>query len=170
MFIDDKVVAVKTINMEIAPRSWIPLKIEGDAPQHFWRAFPDRAPAALSNIDITENRPYWEEYPKDSKGLFINPPEHPLVAGLDPEDVDNRHPGVGKTATEYLLEIAQKKQARNRRHEHKRNRADAVVNVLQQPMVFAGYRPSTNAYFRPVKPADAEGIRVSNLSRKSEQY
>ncbi|KAJ4288552.1 hypothetical protein N0V90_011789 [Kalmusia sp. IMI 367209] len=159
VFIDDKVVAVKTINKEIAPRSWIPSKIEGDAPQHFWRAFPDRAPTALSNIDITENRPYWEEYPNDGNSGFINPPEQPLVVGLDPEDEDNRHPGVGKSATEYLIEIAQKKQARNRRHEHRRNRPDSAANFPQQPMTFVGYRPTTNVYFRPVKAADAKGIR-----------
>jgi hypothetical protein len=159
--IDGQVVAQQTLNQEIAPRSWVPAKIEGDAPQSFWKVFADRAPSPLSDIDITEHRPFWEEYPKDSIASFLNPMQHPAKSMLDLNDEDNCKPGAGKSAMQYLRDIAEKTQARKARHMARRNRERPRQEL---PPHDPGYRPKCNVYFRPVNAADAKSIQVSRAN------
>ncbi|KAF1965489.1 hypothetical protein BU23DRAFT_545965 [Bimuria novae-zelandiae CBS 107.79] len=140
---------------EIAPRTWIPTRIEGDAPQLFWQALPSRAPPPLSDIDISEYRPFWEEYTQDSD--FLNPLQHPAKSVLDMEDEENARPGAGRSLEQNLRNIAQKKTAHNRRRKQKQNRPIAMQEL--PPPSHPGYRPLANVYFRPVVPADATSIQ-----------
>lgn len=143
-------------NNELAPRTWVPAKIEGVPPQSFWEALPHRAPAALSDIDISERTPYWEEYLDDSE--FLRPPQQPQDSILDPKDEENRKPGASKSAEQNLNTIANKNLAREKRRKQKLNRPI----VISEPLPCApGYRPTSNVYFRPVVATDAQGIQVS---------
>ena len=160
--IDGMKVAQQTINKEIAPRSWIPTQIEGDAPQSFWQDLPARAPSPLSDIDLAEHHPFWEEYPKDSTDSFLNSIQHPAKSALDLNDEENCKPGAGKSATQHLRDVAEKKEARNRRRFERLNRVHQVQQQ-EQPPRHPGYRPTSNVYFRPVIAADAKGIQVSCL-------
>lgn len=142
-------------NNELAPRAWIPAKIEGVTPQSFWKVFPDRAPTALSDIDISERTPYWEQYLDDSD--FLKPPQQPENSILDPNDEENRKPGASKSTEQNLNTIANKNLAREKRRKQKLNRPI----VISEPLPCApGYRPTSNVYFRPVVAADAQGIQV----------
>lgn len=162
--INGEKMAPQTINKEIVPRSWIPTKIEGNAPQAFWQEYPNRAPSPLSNIDMSEHRPFWEEYSRGSSNNFLNPIQHPATSLLDPSDPENSKPGVGKSATQHLLEITQKREARNRRQWNKRNKARMVQQQQPPPPPpNPGYRPISNVSFRPAVPADVKGIQVSLL-------
>ncbi|KAL1598777.1 hypothetical protein SLS60_007919 [Paraconiothyrium brasiliense] len=156
VLIDGVITAQQTINKEIAPRSWIPTKIEGDAPQSFWHAFPTRAPSPLSDIDITENRPFWEEYSKDNTESFLNPLQHPDKPELDFNDAENSKPGARKSATQHIRAVDEKNQARKRRRLAKQNRERPMQEQLPRD---PGYRPTSNVYLRPVIAADAKGIQ-----------
>lgn len=135
---------------EVAPASWIPIHIEGDSPQQFWRTFPSRAPVALSDVDLTETRPWWVEYPEDNNELCmlaqINVPE----ARLDSGDQNNRHPGVGVSAEEAVNRRQTAHLERIRRTLERRNRPS---NNIPQ-IAGAGPKPKANIYLRPVCSAD----------------
>lgn len=143
--------------MELAPRNWIPSSIEGDAPQPFWHAFLDRAPAPLSDIDMSEYRPYWEDYQPHT--VFLKPLQHPEESILDMNDDENTKPGVSQTTEQTLETIASKKFAREQRRQKRLNRPITMPEFTPRP----GYRPTSNVYFRPVVPADAKGIQVCIL-------
>lgn len=118
--------------------------------------FPNRAPTALSDIDISERTPYWEQYLDDSD--FLKPPQQPEYSILDPNDEENRKPGASKSTEQNLDTIANKTLAREKRRKQKLNRPI----VISEPLPCApGYRPTSNVYFRPVVAADAQGIQVS---------
>jgi hypothetical protein len=156
--VDGVVVADQVITKELAPRTWVPVKIEGDAPQQFWRALSSRAPPALSDVDLNEQEPYWSAYPKDTKSCFLTPPEAPKAI-LDPDDVENNHPKALLSAAEALRLIKQKKQSRVRKIEERRSRPIAPVEYEPPPRL----QPLANIYLRPVIAADAAGLRVSTL-------
>ncbi|KAF2442689.1 hypothetical protein P171DRAFT_486674 [Karstenula rhodostoma CBS 690.94] len=155
VLIDGEEVAQQTINHEIAPRSWVATKIEGDAPQVFWQAFADRAPSPISDIDITEHRPFWEEY-LDGTTDFLNPMQHPAKSVLDMNDEENSKQGPGKSATQHLRDIFERNQARKRRHQTKKFKQPQIQEL---PPRHPGYRPTSNVYLRPVVAADAKGIQ-----------
>ncbi|OAG03823.1 uncharacterized protein CC84DRAFT_1260897 [Paraphaeosphaeria sporulosa] len=157
VLIDGEEVAQQTINYEIVPRSWIATKIEGDPPQDFWKAFAHRAPAPLSDIDITEHRPFWDDY-LDNTTNFLNPMQHPAKAELDMNDEENHKQAAGQSATQYLRHIHEKNQIRKRRHQAKLAKKNQNQNQ-ELPPRDPGYRPISNIYLRPVVAADAKGIQ-----------
>lgn len=158
--IDGEEVARQTINHEIAPQSWVADKMERESPQDFWKDFIGRAPPPLSDIVITEHRPFWEDYP-DKTTSFLNPTKHPAKCVLDMKDEENRKPGAGKSATQCLRDISEKNQARKRRRQARQNRLPQIQEMIPRD---PGYLPTGNVYLRPVVAADAKGIQVSRAS------
>jgi hypothetical protein len=147
----------KVITKDLVPRTWVPVKIEGDAPQQFWRALPSRAPPALSDVDLNEQEPYWCAYPEDPKNCFLTPLEAP-PAPMDPEDAENNHPKASVSAMEALAFFIQRKAKRTRKSEDRRSRPIPPGPIYQGPPKLY---PTANIYLRPVCAADAAGIRVS---------
>ncbi|KAL5407787.1 hypothetical protein PMIN04_011622 [Paraphaeosphaeria minitans] len=157
VLIDGKEVAQQTINHEIVPRSWIATYVDTAPLETFWKGFPERAPAPLSNIEITEHRPFWDEY-IDSTTNFLNPMKHPAKSELDMNDEENRKQGAAQSATQYLRHIDEKVQSRKRRHQAKLARKPQV-QIQELPPREPGYLPTSNIYLRPVVAADAKGIQ-----------
>jgi hypothetical protein len=136
---------------EVAPPSWIPVQIEGDSPQQFWRTFPSRAPDALSDIDLTESRPWWDEYPEDNNELYMLARVHVPESRLDPEDGHNKFPGVGVSAEEAVNRRQAAHLERIRRTLEKRSRP---VSCNRAPIPATNLKPTANIYLRPVCPTD----------------
>ncbi|KAF2683761.1 hypothetical protein K458DRAFT_368159 [Lentithecium fluviatile CBS 122367] len=143
------------ITKDLVPRTWVPLKIEGDSPQQFWRALPSRAPPALSDIDLSEREPYWHGYPEDTNSCFLAPPEVP-TALLDPEDGENKKPKAAMSCNGALEFIKHKRTKREQKAEQRRSRP--VPSGPVRPLI-PQLQPTANIYLRPVMPADAPGIR-----------
>lgn len=156
---DGEVVADRYITKELAPRSWVPVQIEGDAPQQFWRALPSRAPPPLSDIDLTESRPFWEAYPGEGNSCFLQPHQVP-EAKIDEADEENQMAGVKLNATQMLYRIEREKQNKQRKAHLRQNRPipPSPLPVVQMPD--RRIQTDVNVYLRPVVAADTKGIRV----------
>ncbi len=156
--VDGKVVSSRFINKELAPRVWIPLKIEGDAPHLFWRSLTERAPPALSDADITEHKPYWEAFGINASNCFLTPVPV-LEAELDENDPENQVPGARMSCAERLAALAQRNDRRKQRIHEKRSRP-------LPPLVGAPFPPpdhlnlDANIFIRPFCRDDIEQIRV----------
>jgi len=158
VIVEGVAMADKVVTKDLVPRTWVPVKIEGDAPQQFWRAFPSRAPPALSDVDLSEREPYWCAYPEDTKSCFLAAPEAP-TAPMDPDDAENNHPKASMSASDALAFISQKKAKRTRKFEEKKSRPIPPGPVYHGPPKL---NPTANIYLRPVNAADAAGIQVSS--------
>lgn len=159
MVVEGKSVGDKVTTKEFAPRFWIPVQIEGQAPQQFWRGFPLRAPPALSDVDLSEHRPYWESYPEDSHSFFLTPLDAPSTS-MDENDEGNRHPGAKISAADVIRKHEHEKQKRIRKMEERRSRPLPPSPFSPFQVVDHGLRPEANVYFRPVIANDAKGIQV----------
>ncbi|KAF2641879.1 hypothetical protein P280DRAFT_286932 [Massarina eburnea CBS 473.64] len=136
---------------DIAPRIWIPVKIEGCAPQHFWRDYSSRAPAALSDIDPTD--PYWEVYTDNH--CFITDPIAPK-ASLDMDDDINRNDPKARASTIEKMELmSQGKEKREKKLQARRNAPLPPCKPYQPPPPM---KTLASFYLRPVRAADVEGI------------
>lgn len=149
---------------ELAPRSWIPTQIDGNAPQQFWRAFPSQAPPPLSDIDLNLRQPFWELYSADCSNHFIESPQAPPTF-LDPNDADNRLPQARYSCTEALEALELKKQARIRKREEKRKQSRECSWPLPPPLPGL-LSPDVSVYLRPIGPADVYGVQVATTSYK----
>lgn len=145
---------------EIAPSSWIPAHVDGMAPHLFWQSLSSRAPDALSDIDISERCPWWDQY-QDSTTPFLTPIVVP-EAKIDQEDEDNKMPGAKLRTNEAIARIYETRQKRELKIIAKRNR------LAQRPALpLEAYRgpdrslkPSINMYLRPARVADTARITV----------
>jgi GNAT superfamily N-acetyltransferase len=133
----------------IALRDWIPLQIEGDSPSQFWRSLPNRAPAPLSDVDLKEEKPWWETYPSPEHCL-LSPVEVP-EARIDPEDTENHYRGVMVCANDAVERKETARQLRIRKTLEKRNKPCAQPAPQMPDM---SLKPTANFYLRPVVPAD----------------
>ncbi|KAF2466447.1 uncharacterized protein BDR25DRAFT_187625, partial [Lindgomyces ingoldianus] len=146
-------------NGELVPRSWVPVKIEDDAPQHFWRALPTRAPPPLSDIELAEN-PWWESYQEGTASL-LNPLTVP-EAKVDPTVDDNQLPGMMVSSEEAVKRRNFAQAERVRKLLAKRNRSyKEVSSAIQSALTNLpdrALKPTANIYIRPVFPADIRQI------------
>ena len=142
------------INSDMAPRLWVPTQIEGDAPQDFWRTFPSRDPAPLSDVDLTDLKPWWENY-RDGTTSYMSPVEVPL-AKVDTAEEVNQQPGVTRTSNLAVRKMNEISEERTRRIIAKRNRPVKVIPIPEGPDM--SLKPTANIYLRPVQPADISGI------------
>jgi hypothetical protein len=164
---EEEVVLEEIPTKEIVPRTWVPTRIEGEAPHHFWRALPSRAPPAFSDVDLTERSPFWAAYSTDPTDCFLAASEQP-VAIMDLDDRENNHPKSGLSCTEFLalrnerLAMQARKVKKPRKVEERPSRLNSTRASLVKPPV-PRLNPTANIYLRPVVAADAEGIRVSTI-------
>ncbi|KAF1954739.1 hypothetical protein CC80DRAFT_549918 [Byssothecium circinans] len=142
------------VTMDIAPRSWIPSKIEGCAPRHFWRDYASRAPEALSDIDVREHNAYWDLYKEDKANCFIHTPVAPEVL-LDPNDEESGNPNAHTSTTEFM---ERSKDGRARRARRQQRRREAPPPPFKPCPPRPELRPTSNIYLRPVQAADVEEI------------
>ncbi|KAF2183673.1 hypothetical protein K469DRAFT_727935 [Zopfia rhizophila CBS 207.26] len=151
-FVDEK-------NGELAPRYWMPIRIEGEAPRHFWRSFVGRTPAPLSDIDIDEV-PWWETYADNTTNLL---PHRPVPdAQVDPEEEENQHPGVFVTSKEAIQCKERARIEKERKQLEKRRRREAEIYAIQMtplpPIPNLTLKPTANIYLRPVVPVDIQQV------------
>ncbi|KAF2793707.1 hypothetical protein K505DRAFT_375151 [Melanomma pulvis-pyrius CBS 109.77] len=144
-------------NGELVPRSWIPTQIENGSPQEFWRDFPSRAPAPLSDVDLTELKPFWELYPNGTSSYL--PPLEVPVAQIDRSEEDNCLPGTKLTSEKAVKKKEEAANARYRRIMEKRNRPTnhTLLRHAPEPPDLS-LKPTANIYLRPVQPADVPQI------------
>jgi hypothetical protein len=144
---------------DIALRQWIPTQIDGESPQQFWRTYPAQAPPPQSDIDLTESRPWWEDFHGEEhcQLLKLDVPEAPL----DLNDPENHLPGRSTTANEALRRKAYAEKKRFDRRMEKRNGA---INQAPPELVIPHntLKPVANIYLRPVM-ADIDALPITNL-------
>jgi hypothetical protein len=146
---------------ELVPRYWLYTTIESKPTADFWKSMPTREPAALSDIDVFADPPFWERY-ENNGSCFIDA----LAVSddrVDPEDVDNHHPHADLLASaDDRVKVIQERKTRNQRRTHlKQTRPVREVKPMMPPMEDRRIKPKSNVYFRPVKPTDVQGITVS---------
>ncbi|KAH7066636.1 hypothetical protein BKA63DRAFT_425662 [Paraphoma chrysanthemicola] len=143
---------------ELVPRYWVITKIESDSLGTFWARFTERAPSPVSDIDVMAEPPFWERYEDGvspySNGLVV--PE----ANVDPADPENNMGGVDLliSATERVSRIEEKKFRAHARILARQRRPLRDVAPAGSAPEDRSIQPKSNVYFRPVKPADVEGI------------
>ncbi|KAF2864980.1 hypothetical protein BDV95DRAFT_269174 [Massariosphaeria phaeospora] len=144
---------------ELAPRFWIPVRIDGSAPQQFWESLPTRAPKPLSEVDLAEAQPWWDTYPDATP--YLSPLDVP-EARVDAREEENRRPGVSLSSIETGEKIKRAKQARIDRIMAKRNGPSPAPKVEVPPEALIvpdiSLRPKVNIYLRPVSPTDVAQI------------
>ncbi|ORY13433.1 hypothetical protein BCR34DRAFT_269459 [Clohesyomyces aquaticus] len=146
---------------DIVPRSWMPTKIEGDAPQQFWRQLPSRAPKPLDEGDLAEH-PWWEYYHENTGACVLTPPTVP-EAKLDRTLDANKLPGVESSSDKAVFKRAMAITERNRKLLAKRNRPLNEVTYVTPPVPVVelpdrSLKPAANIYVRPVLPADVRQV------------
>ncbi|KAF2653066.1 hypothetical protein K491DRAFT_22897 [Lophiostoma macrostomum CBS 122681] len=139
---------------EIALRDWVPQQIEGDSPSQFWRSLPYRAPAALSDVDLKEEKPWWETYPS-TEHCLLAPVEVP-EAKIDPEKKENHYGGVRSTSNQAVARKESVRQLRIRKTLEKRNKPVDCTPIVQMPD--RSLKHEANIYLRPVVPADVPQV------------
>ncbi|KAF1914697.1 hypothetical protein BDU57DRAFT_301561 [Ampelomyces quisqualis] len=143
---------------ELVPKNWIVSNIEQGSLNQFWKLMPSREPAALS--DISDRPPFWERYEETKgTGAFIEALTVP-DALVDPTDLANHFQGADVMAS---AEVRLESIMRHRRNSHKRLLAKQrrpIKEVVPTAPQLPDRRliPKSNVYFRPVHPADVEGI------------
>ncbi|OQO05826.1 hypothetical protein B0A48_09921 [Cryoendolithus antarcticus] len=100
-----------TLTNEVAPRYWVPTKIDGQSPKLFWSALLQSADVKpIDEADLAGQAPFWAMF-KDDQSAFLIDHEQPIVAGPDPDENENeriarendlgsRHVADAKLATE----------------------------------------------------------------------
>ncbi|KAF2026217.1 hypothetical protein EK21DRAFT_74592 [Setomelanomma holmii] len=145
---------------EIVPKYWVITRIEQDSLGSFWKQFPERAPAPVSDIDVMAVPPFWERYEDGTsfylKGLIV--PD----ATVDPSDPENNFRGVDMlvSATERVRVIEENKARRHARTLARQRRPLRESVLTGPPQEDRRIVPKSNVYFRPVQPADVYGIAV----------
>jgi hypothetical protein len=153
----------KWVNKDLVPRYWLHDTIDGAPPRKFWEEIRHRAPAPLSNIDITEDLPYWERWshrqPSDCFMKTIAVPE----ARIDQDDKDNElEPPCAMLCVEQrIARVDAFKEERERKRHARRNRPTPKSTHEGPSPPDRQMRPKSNIYLRPVGPADIPGITVS---------
>ncbi|KAF2740853.1 hypothetical protein EJ04DRAFT_597894 [Polyplosphaeria fusca] len=138
---------------QIAPPNWIPLRIEMDASQNFWRAHPSRAPEPLDAGDMSE-LPWWEKYIDLEKGVLVNS-EVPDVE-LDMGEDENKHPGREVSSSEAMFRKEYARRAKEAKILAKRNRP--VAPLGPNPGDERKLKPTAHIHLRPVRPSDISQI------------
>lgn len=135
---------------DIIIRHWIPKEIDNASPQAFWRSYPTRAPAPLSDVDLNEFPPYWEVF---EGGEFCFIPAFDVKTHRAEED--KFRPEMEVTVNELMERKARGDQERIARIMRKRNGPSSPV-----PTIFAenALKPTANIYLRPVTAPDAHQI------------
>lgn len=158
-----KTVDDKWSNKDLVPRYWLHDTIDESAPRTFWEELPQRAPAALSDVDPMENPPYWERW-EDGKpdNCFMNGLVVP-EARIDNNNSDNEleSPFAMLCTNERIARIEEIKQNRKRRDRVRQNRPVPAFTPETSYMSDRRLKPKANIYLRPVQPADVRGIMVS---------
>mgnify|MGYP003624103294 CR=1 FL=1 len=149
---------------ELVPRYWIITKIEQDSLGTFWRQFPERAPAPVSDIDLTAELPYWERY-EDGTSSYLNGLIVP-EASVDLSDPENHMGGFDLLicAAEKVRLIEERKTRAHARTLARQRRPLRESVPTGPPQEDRRIRPKSNVYFRPVQPADVTGIAVSMIN------
>jgi hypothetical protein len=148
------------VGCDLVPRDWIPIQIEGDAPQQFWRSLTSRAPAPIDDVDLDKQKPWWE--------LYVNPttdylsPYNVPDALIDPEDEDNKKRAcMPPTSQSAINKMKAKQEADYRKTMARRNRPIVVSkpkNVPAPPDL--SLKPAVNVYLRPAQLADIPKLTV----------
>ncbi|KAF3043549.1 hypothetical protein E8E11_005770 [Didymella keratinophila] len=147
-------------NKDLVPRHWLHDTIDGIPPRKFWEEVRHRAPAPLSDIDITEDPPYWERWsdgqPSDCFMTTLVVPE----ARIDQDDKDNELelPYAMLCVKERIARVEAIKEERNRKRHARRNRPGIAAKDEGPSALDRQLRPKSNIYLRPVGPADIPGI------------
>ncbi|KAF2276832.1 uncharacterized protein EI97DRAFT_323307 [Westerdykella ornata] len=149
---DDRLKALEewTSAGDVVLRHWIPRQIDGASPQAFWRSYPMRAPAPLSDVDLNEIPPFWETF--DGEDFCLLSPFDVQTHRLK-EDEGRRE--LNDCVNDLIARKARGDQERIERIMKRRNRPSSPV-----PSIFAhnSMRPAANIYLRPVKATDAPQI------------
>ncbi|KAH7109623.1 hypothetical protein B0J11DRAFT_573662 [Dendryphion nanum] len=151
----------KTVTDDIiAPKYWVWNAIERQSPQDFWRTFPARAPAPMSDVDITESAPWWETFKDERLGRLpvIQVPD----ASVDPGNPENHNPDLANTVNGEIGK--RKKGAQLRKEKEERRMARLRIALLEAekeviPPPRNALKPKVNIYLRPV---DIKDIRQIN--------
>jgi hypothetical protein len=149
-------------NREIAPKCWIPDKIEGEPARVFVDKLPSRAPRALSDMCTSDSpRPYWDRYDGCPGNCFLEalPVPEAKIDEADPEN-ELESPFALMSTTDRLKKIEERQEKRERRRLAKIGRPIAPDRA--HPLTpDRSIHPKANIYIRPVQPADVRGIMVS---------
>lgn len=152
------------LNKDLVPRYWLHDLIDNAAPRKFWEEeLPQRAPAPLTDVDITEHPPYWERWDQgQSDSCFMKTLIVP-EARVNMNDHDNELQGrfAMQSVNERLAMIDELRANKKRREEARRNRPIAVSVHEGAQLPDRRLKPKANIYLRPVQPADVRGIMVS---------
>ncbi|KAH6644701.1 hypothetical protein C7974DRAFT_408362 [Boeremia exigua] len=150
----------KCLNKDLVPRYWLHDSVDDTALRKFWHEFPQRAPAPLSNIDITIDPPYWDRWEDKHPGhCFMTALANPdAFIDLDNAENELHHPFAMMSTEDRLARLDEQKKIAKRRQEERRNRPVAAP-VYEAPQVpDMRLKPKANMYIRPVQPADVGGI------------
>ncbi|XPS75710.1 hypothetical protein M3J09_007781 [Ascochyta lentis] len=150
----------KLVTKDLVPRYWLHDTIDNDSPRNFWEQLPHRAPAALSDVDITEDPPYWERWED-------NHPDHCFMdalvvpeARIDANDPENELERLFAMLciNDRLAKIQEIRASEARRREARHNRPISASTKLMSQLPDRRLNPKANIYLRPVQPADVRGI------------
>ncbi|KAJ4362663.1 hypothetical protein N0V95_001371 [Ascochyta clinopodiicola] len=150
----------KCVTKDLVPRYWLHELIDNDSPRTFWEQLPHRAPAALSDVDITNDPPYWERWEDDDPDhCFMNAlviPEARIDVSDPENELESRFAMI--CANERLEKIQDIRTNEARRREARRNRPIPASTQLVSQLPDRLLHPKANIYLRPVQPADVRGI------------
>lgn len=155
----------KILIKDVVPRYWLPDTIDNAAPRKFWDEFLQRAPAPLSEADITNNPPYWERWDADVPNSHFMSALVVPEAMIDMDDKENElcRPFAMYSTTERLRELHTFQQKRLLRTQARQNGPIARPVIPSPPLPDKGLHPRCNIYLRPVQPSDIRSIMVGSL-------
>lgn len=157
---------------ELVPDYWLYDTIESKAIDDFWKELATRTPAALNDVDMFADLPFWERLEDEvfdgKPSRFINGLTVP-EARVNSEDPDNHDPrGDILASADYRMNLIQQSKVRNQRRTIQRQTRPLKESKSTGPPVEdRRIRPKSNVYFRPVQPTDVEDIAVSLSSNIS---
>jgi L-amino acid N-acyltransferase YncA len=140
---------------DIAPRSWVPLKLEEQYPQEFWKCYGQMPPLPFDSEDIPEN-PWWEMY-AEAESAFLQAVTVP-AAKLDPKDEcfkDEENDNGSAGAMEIRDRLRRKKEAQKRERKEQRRtekilaREKEDVEISRNKVNDYLGRDNTNRNFEP---------------------
>lgn len=145
-----------TTGGDIVIPEWVPREIEeGTSAQNFWRSYPSRAPPPLEDDDISNTKPWWENFSADYCVLAnLDVPD----AKLDPSVDSNNSPHALETTNDC---VARKEKEMNKREDKREQRNRRVTYNITKVLVEipdTGLKPKANFYIRPVLLSDAAQI------------
>jgi hypothetical protein len=137
-------------NGDLVLRQWIPKQMEGENPQQFWRGLRSRAPAPLSDVDLTEAQPWWDLYQGEDH-CMTKPLKAPETF-LDSTDEEYHH--AERTAAHALAARAQHETKKKQKHQAMKT--CAMTQIMPSPEVYVSencLKPKANIYVRSVNTA-----------------